>query len=117
MIPRRGPPGSDGSRCAPPARGRSSVPAAATFRRPELNFKQPGAGSPAIEPRRLPVRLLVIPVLVAGVALSGCAKKTYVQREAGGVNKKEEEVAPELEKNHALCLPTVDPYECDTTSC
>lgn len=44
------------------------------------------------------MRLLVIPVLVAGVALSGCAKKTYVQREVGEVNKKVEAVAAEVEK-------------------
>jgi len=47
------------------------------------------------------VRLLVIPVLVAGVALSGCAKKTYVQREVGEVNKKVEAVAAEVEKTQA----------------
>ena len=47
------------------------------------------------------MRLLVIPVLVAGVALSGCAKKTYVQREVGEVNKKVEAVAAEVEKTQA----------------
>jgi outer membrane protein OmpA-like peptidoglycan-associated protein len=47
------------------------------------------------------VRLLVIPVFVAGVALSGCAKKTYVQREVGEVNKKVEAVAAEVEKTQA----------------
>jgi len=47
------------------------------------------------------VRLLVISVLVAGVALSGCAKKTYVQREVGEVNKKVEAVAAEVEKTQA----------------
>jgi outer membrane protein OmpA-like peptidoglycan-associated protein len=40
-------------------------------------------------------------VLVAGVALSGCAKKTYVQREVGEVNKKVEAVAAEVEKTQA----------------
>ncbi len=47
------------------------------------------------------MRLLVIPVLVAGVTLSGCAKKTYVQREVGEVNKKVEAVAAEVEKTQA----------------
>jgi peptidoglycan-associated lipoprotein len=47
------------------------------------------------------VRLLVIPVLVAGVALSGCAKKAYVQREVGEVNKKVEAVSAEVEKTQA----------------
>src|SRR2546427_9770347 len=109
MIPPRGPPGSAGSRCAPPARESWSVPAADTFRRPELRFNNPGAGSPAIEPRRLPVRLLVIPVLVTGVALSGCAKKTYVQREVGEVNKKVEAVAAEVEKTQARGHPWAGP--------
>jgi outer membrane protein OmpA-like peptidoglycan-associated protein len=40
-------------------------------------------------------------VFVAGVALSGCAKKTYVQREVGEVNKKVEAVAAEVEKTQA----------------
>ena len=47
------------------------------------------------------MRQLVIPVLVAGVALSGCAKKTYVQREVGEVNKKVEAVSAEVEKTQA----------------
>jgi len=44
------------------------------------------------------VRLAVIPVLVAGVALAGCAKKSYVQREVGEVNKKVDAVSAEVEK-------------------
>lgn len=47
------------------------------------------------------MRLLVMPVLAASVALSGCAKKTYVQREVGEVNKKVEAVAAEVEKTQA----------------
>jgi peptidoglycan-associated lipoprotein len=47
------------------------------------------------------VRLLVMPVVAASVALSGCAKKTYVQREVGEVNKKVEAVAAEVEKTQA----------------
>ena len=44
------------------------------------------------------MRLAVIPVLVAGVALAGCAKKSYVQREVGEVNKKVDAVSAEVEK-------------------
>jgi peptidoglycan-associated lipoprotein len=47
------------------------------------------------------MRLLVVPVLAAGVALSGCANKTYVQREVGEVNKKVDAVAGEVEKTQA----------------
>jgi len=47
------------------------------------------------------VRLLVVPVLAAGMALSGCAKKNYVQREVGEVNQKVEAVAAEVEKTQA----------------
>lgn len=47
------------------------------------------------------MRLLAIPVLVAGVALSGCAKKSFVQREVGEVNKKVDAVASEVEKTQA----------------
>jgi outer membrane protein OmpA-like peptidoglycan-associated protein len=44
------------------------------------------------------VRLLIVPLLAAGVALSGCAKKSYVQREVGEINKKVDAVASEVEK-------------------
>jgi len=47
------------------------------------------------------VRLLVVAVLAAGVALSGCAKKSYVQREVGEINKKVDAVASEVEKTQA----------------
>jgi peptidoglycan-associated lipoprotein len=47
------------------------------------------------------VRLLFVPVLAAGVALSGCAKTSYVQREVGEVNKKVDAVASEVEKTQA----------------
>jgi peptidoglycan-associated lipoprotein len=47
------------------------------------------------------VRLLVVPVLAAGVALSGCAKKSYVQREVGEISKKVDAVASEVEKTQA----------------
>ena len=47
------------------------------------------------------MRLLVVPVLAAGVALSGCAKKSYVQREVGEISKKVDAVAVEVEKTQA----------------
>jgi peptidoglycan-associated lipoprotein len=47
------------------------------------------------------VRLLVLPVLAVGVALSGCASKGYVQREVGDVNKKFDTVAGDLEKTQS----------------
>ena len=47
------------------------------------------------------MRLLVVPVLAAGVALSGCAKKSFVQREVGEINKKVDAVASEVEKTQA----------------
>jgi peptidoglycan-associated lipoprotein len=47
------------------------------------------------------VRLLVVPVLAASVALSGCAKKSFVQREVGEINKKVDAVASEVEKTQA----------------
>ena len=43
-------------------------------------------------------RLMIIPLLVAGVALAGCAKKSYVQREVGEVNQKVDAVSAEVEK-------------------
>jgi len=44
------------------------------------------------------VRTLVVPLLAASVALAGCAKKSYVQREVGEVNKKVDAVSVEVEK-------------------
>jgi peptidoglycan-associated lipoprotein len=44
------------------------------------------------------VRTLIVPLLAASVALAGCAKKTYVQREVGEVNKKVDAVSAEVEK-------------------
>ncbi len=43
---------------------------------------------------------MIVPLLAAGVALAGagCAKKSYVQREVGEVNKKVEAVSAEVEK-------------------
>lgn len=41
---------------------------------------------------------LIVPCLVAGVALSGCATKTYVTREVGEVNKKVDNLSAEVEK-------------------
>src|SRR3990172_7102439 len=40
----------------------------------------------------------MVPVVAAGVALSGCAKKSYVQREVGEINQKVEAVSAEVEK-------------------
>jgi peptidoglycan-associated lipoprotein len=44
------------------------------------------------------VRTLIVPLLAASVALAGCAKKSYVQREVGEVNKKVDAVSVEVEK-------------------
>ena len=44
------------------------------------------------------MRTLVVPLLAASVALAGCAKKSYVQREVGEVNKKVDAVSVEVEK-------------------
>jgi peptidoglycan-associated lipoprotein len=46
------------------------------------------------------VRKVIVPLLAAGVSLAvaGCAKKSYVQREVGEVNKKVDAVASEVEK-------------------
>jgi outer membrane protein OmpA-like peptidoglycan-associated protein len=44
------------------------------------------------------VRNLIVPLLAASVALAGCAKKSYVQREVGEVNKKVDAVSAEVEK-------------------
>jgi len=44
------------------------------------------------------VRNLIVPLLAASVALAGCAKKSFVQREVGEVNKKVDAVSVEVEK-------------------
>jgi peptidoglycan-associated lipoprotein len=44
------------------------------------------------------MRRLIVPLLVAGVGLAGCAKKSYVQREVSEVNKKVDAVSSEVEK-------------------
>ena len=44
------------------------------------------------------MRLYVLPLVAVALALSGCAKKSYVQREVGEINKKVDAVASEVEK-------------------
>lgn len=44
------------------------------------------------------MRTLIVPLLAASVALAGCAKKSFVQREVGEVNKKVDAVSVEVEK-------------------
>lgn len=44
------------------------------------------------------MRLMIVPLLAAGVALGGCAKKSYVQREVGEVNQKVDAVSAEVEQ-------------------
>lgn len=44
------------------------------------------------------MRSIVVPVLVAAVAVSGCATKKYVTREVGEVNQKVDTLAGEVEK-------------------
>ncbi len=44
------------------------------------------------------MRTLIVPLLAASMAVAGCAKKSYVQREVGEVNKKVDAVAVEVEK-------------------
>jgi outer membrane protein OmpA-like peptidoglycan-associated protein len=41
---------------------------------------------------------VIVPLLAASVALAGCAKKSFVQREVGEVNKKVDAVSAEVEK-------------------
>ena len=36
---------------------------------------------------------MIVSLLAAGVALTGCAKKSYVQREVGEINKKVDAVS------------------------
>lgn len=44
------------------------------------------------------MRKFILPILVVGVAVSGCATKKYVGKEVGEVNKKVDNVSAELEK-------------------
>jgi peptidoglycan-associated lipoprotein len=44
------------------------------------------------------VRHFVLPLVAVALALSGCAKKSYVQREVGEVNQKVDAVSAEVEK-------------------
>ncbi|HEY7412072.1 MAG TPA: OmpA family protein [Vicinamibacteria bacterium] len=44
------------------------------------------------------MKSLVLPILVAGVAVSGCASKKYVSREVGEVNRKVDAISADLEK-------------------
>jgi peptidoglycan-associated lipoprotein len=44
------------------------------------------------------VKNFILPILVVGVAVSGCATKKYVGKEVGEVNKKVDNVSAELEK-------------------
>lgn len=44
------------------------------------------------------MKSLIVPVLVAGVALSGCATKKYVSREVGEVNTKVDGLTNEVEQ-------------------
>ena len=44
------------------------------------------------------MRSRIVPVLAVSVALAGCAKKSFVQREVGEVNKKVDAVSTEVEK-------------------
>ncbi len=44
------------------------------------------------------MRAIIVPVLVAGVAFSGCATKKYVTKEVGEVNQKVDTLTGEMEK-------------------
>ena len=44
------------------------------------------------------MRTLIVPLLATSVALAGCAKKSFVQRQVGEVNKKVDAVSAEVEK-------------------
>ena len=44
------------------------------------------------------MRAVLVPFLIAGVAVSGCATKKYVSREVGEVNQKVETLSTEVEK-------------------
>lgn len=44
------------------------------------------------------MRVMIVPLLAAGLAVAGCAKKSYVHREVGEVNQKVDAVSAEVEK-------------------
>ena len=44
------------------------------------------------------MRTRIVPILAVSLALAGCAKKSYVQREVGEANKKVDAVSNEVEK-------------------
>ena len=44
------------------------------------------------------MKRFILPILMVGVAVSGCATKKYVSKEVGEVNKKVDNVSVELEK-------------------
>ncbi len=44
------------------------------------------------------MRTLIVSLLAASMAITGCAKKSYVQREVGEINKKVDAVSVEVEK-------------------
>ncbi len=44
------------------------------------------------------MRAVIVPLLAAGLAVAGCAKKSYVHREVGEVNQKVDAVSAEVEK-------------------
>lgn len=44
------------------------------------------------------MRVMIVPLLAAGLAVAGCAKKSYVNREVGEVNQKVDAVSAEVEK-------------------
>jgi outer membrane protein OmpA-like peptidoglycan-associated protein len=50
------------------------------------------------KPEEVLVRTIAVPLLVASVAVSGCATKKYVTREVGEVNQKVDTLASEVEK-------------------
>jgi peptidoglycan-associated lipoprotein len=54
------------------------------------------------------MRTLIVPLLAASVAVAGCAKKSYVQREVGEVNKKVDAVSAEVEKTQQRVQQNVD---------
>jgi outer membrane protein OmpA-like peptidoglycan-associated protein len=61
--------------------------------------RRPGRrSSPAVSQGGHRVRTLIVPLLAASVTLAGCAKKSYVQREVGEINKKVEAVSAEVER-------------------
>jgi outer membrane protein OmpA-like peptidoglycan-associated protein len=44
------------------------------------------------------MRAVIVPLLAAGLAVAGCAQKSYVHREVGEVNQKVDAVSAEVEK-------------------